>query len=1315
MLPESKAESSEKEILDYYKQNYKTKICREIKFDDFLDDKEKKIYQKYLKFCCCINPICLMVFSIIIFIFVLTGFIFCISKNKGYKRYKEILEKNMQLVDKEYPDDLESFRILSFLKINISDNICDYTKYSFRLCKYYQYKQFCTKEKYDENKCNYMDRQINEGLLFTCDYENYKSGKCNHVQYYDYLKDKNEINEDTRINYNLYPKRVTINLTDFSLDRKIITIGNYDQPLYLSFLIFIFIFIVFLIFDSKNNKEELISSIKYYIIIIFYILYYIIIRLYIFLFLFIAFYGFIVSWVSPRHGYEEGILEPSISVEGKRVPLDKLWKKKRINAFIFCGISYVLCFMLLIISFYKRIIYNYLSFYFGGKNNNNEIIRNASIKIGNNCYKFKIKQNKEIYLNENRTNKKHYFKEIILDNNVYYLKCDNLGLKNQLCWNEFKYPKIDIVFFNTKKLLILFIFTASILISNIIFKFEYSEIYEYYIHLIDLGYRPKKYEVIKNNYYFAPLVFKIINISYIIYGIIIISLTCKLIFFGGFKNTFFTRVSLFISIIIVLFHLAVFVLVIIGEVLNVLNIMNLPKENNDGLEILELSNIFITLLFVKNNAAYILIFLFSFVSFIYSIKLASSLNKIKKESLILEGEKKISEDEFKYTSLDNKNWFLEAVNNNNLPKHLFYQKKENLNNIKINISNAAKSPNAIIYLEKSFEEILDQKQKEELYDYKYKFINTKRIISRIKYNIIIDSIMIVFLILALIFSFGNNKYYKAVKEYLGQIDKIYLTGFIKFWYYLGDYENSVLFSFITVAFLFLIFEIICLLCQRCSNQSQDGIRNNLLLLMNIIFYIIFKIYFFLILFLLLYSFLAFIISPFDELKTYNEKLKIPKDLSNDWDKKKFIFYIAMISELLAFILNYKLLKVKYCIIDYLNKNYEENDEEDINHENIGLNEVKTSIFINNSKYNVRIKLNEVLYLQQANNNEKEPIYRFKKILIENITNNFIFVRLGFNSITDQISIADWHYPNLNYIFMKLYKMINYIYYIIFFSLPLFKFYVKDEIEYHNVKNYNELSDELNKEKPIFSDIFNKYGSLETKINNIIISFYIIHIIILLIVIIKRIYFGGARKMINIIISLIFSIISFMLNLIILILDFIYILIIIFCIISLNKNKYYKASSNDKHGYMNNKFFIQIIINIIKFIFNIIILKICKELTSDINRLRKEMVKLNKLEDNIDENKPDFKPAEFKYVSLEGINFSIKEVRNDIFQRYLFYSFDNLSDTEKTQANINISDINGVNLEKNSKNSSKIKISRNEISEKDNDFNDLKSVSLKKLV
>ena len=70
------------------------------------------------------------------------------------------------------------------------------------------------------------------------------------------------------------------------------------------------------------------------------------------------------------------------------------------------------------------------------------------------------------------------------------------------------------------------------------------------------------------------------------------------------------------------------------------------------------------------------------------------------------------------------------------------------------------------------------------------------------------------------------------------------------------------------------------------------------------------------------------------------------------------------------------------------------------------------------------------------------------------------MRLGFNGITEQISIADWHYPNLNYIFIKLCKMFNYIYYILFFSLPLFKFYVNDEIEYHNIKNYNELNADL---------------------------------------------------------------------------------------------------------------------------------------------------------------------------------------------------------------------------------------------------------------
>ena len=100
---------------------------------------------------------------------------------------------------------------------------------------------------------------------------------------------------------------------------------------------------------------------------------------------------------------------------------DKLWKDKRINAFIFCAFSFVLFILVLILSFYKQLIHNYLTFNFDEKNvNNNQynlsnIYRNASIKIGNNNYNFKLEHNKDLYLTENIRNIKYNFKKIILN------------------------------------------------------------------------------------------------------------------------------------------------------------------------------------------------------------------------------------------------------------------------------------------------------------------------------------------------------------------------------------------------------------------------------------------------------------------------------------------------------------------------------------------------------------------------------------------------------------------------------------------------------------------------------------------------------------------------------------------------------------------------------------------------------------------------------------------------------------------------------------------------------------------------------------
>ena len=154
---------------------------------------------------------------------------------------------------------------------------------------------------------------------------------------------------------------------------------------------------------------------------------------------------------------------------------------------------------------------------------------------------------------------------------------------------------------------------------------------------------------------------------------------------------------------------------------------------------------------------------------------------------------------------------------------------------------------------------------------------------------------------------------------------------------------------------------------------------------------------------------------------------------------------------------------------------------------------------------------------------------------------------------------------------------------------------------------------------------------------------------------KRIYFGGFGKLCYVQISFILCIIGLIQNIVFVIMDFIFILLTIFFYISFKKNEY-TTNSND---YINEKYYLQIILNIIIFIYNIKLFKENIGLIKDYNKIRKEVIKFNKNEDNIDESNINFKPTEFKYISPEGNVFTLKEYRNPNLQRYLFYYPENV--------------------------------------------------------
>jgi hypothetical protein len=243
-----------------------------------------------------------------------------------------------------------------------------------------------------------------------------------------------------------------------------------------------------------------------------------------------------------------------------------------------------------------------------------------------------------------------------------------------------------------------------------ILNFEKNKKYDYLIQLINLGYKLKNQKYIEKSYDLksSKNYILIFNIGL---GIITILTITKWTFFGGFKNIIFIWVSIIISFIIILLNIGVLVLSCIGCVYNILALSGDSEKEEE----IKFQNDTIFAQLMISYFIYIPAFIFSLSVFIYNIQIIFLLNKIKNENQRLEIEKKSSENEFKFTSLkEQKNWILEAINENpELPKFLFYQKKIE-QNPPINFLNLLNSSNMNLYLEQSVENFFDKNQKNEL-------------------------------------------------------------------------------------------------------------------------------------------------------------------------------------------------------------------------------------------------------------------------------------------------------------------------------------------------------------------------------------------------------------------------------------------------------------------------------------------------------------------------------------------------------------------------------------------------------------------------
>lgn len=539
------------------------------------------------------------------------------------------------------------------------------------------------------------------------------------------------------------------------------------------------------------------------------------------------------------------------------------------------------------------------------------------------------------------------------------------------------------------------------------------------------------------------------------------------------------------------------------------------------------------------------------------------------------------------------------------------------------------------------------------------------------YLIIIGAINLLFIIVSLATLIGKDEYYlaysasicasstlsDALSTYSASlgISTSNTDSFTNFWCNIGSFENGVLISYLIFIIIYIAFEIFSLLIHKkvINLNINGGILYYIIVFMNILFFVIFYIYMPLIFFLTVYSIIVTASSPLQikyqqsrnyynyytrdssSSRTYNSRTK--SLLEEQWDKNKVVPIINIVFIFLTFIFDGVLTKIKKSIILYLSMRFQD--------QNLDNELIKdTSMYANGQNYNIQVKVNQILRLEEV---RTKRLYKFKEIKIEGVTDNFIYVRLDNKAITDLLSFTDWEYPDLNEIFLKLGEIANLIYGILYTSIPLFKMHLNKEPNYLTIST-NTLGSSIGPsgKKITFLSVFTMYGSFEFSVTNTRFITNVIDLAFILFFMLKRIYFGGFKRTIMIIICFILTIIFVLDNIVNLILSFLMILFSIFSIVS-----YYNGFKYLKDDMIQTKLFIQLFLNMSIFSMTISLLIKSIRLSMQINELRKEVDNLN----NNKHSEVEEVRAGFKYVGLDLNEHSIEELQIEGHPRYLYYS------------------------------------------------------------
>lgn len=533
-------------------------------------------------------------------------------------------------------------------------------------------------------------------------------------------------------------------------------------------------------------------------------------------------------------------------------------------------------------------------------------------------------------------------------------------------------------------------------------------------------------------------------------------------------------------------------------------------------------------------------------------------------------------------------------------------------------------------------------------------------------------------IIALSTLIANHKEYIELKEFLNtHIESTWysLENYNTFWCNIGIYENRILFSYLAFIILLLLFNIITFLIHRNTINIKigTGIKYNIIIIMTFLLHIIFFALVPFIFYLFVYSIIVVSFTPLDFefykiiYKLYNldyDKILLNIPEYQNWKKKRAV---PIVNDVFLGCLLYTLFQILYyiniCIIYYLSLNFN-----DYNKKNKIINKnkrIKTKkICLNNHHLILNIK-SEILFLfeskEENEQNEQTNFYnisgiepfqsenkclKFMKILIDNnISNNeYIYINLDNKSIENQLSLADWEYPDLNMgnNYLKYAFILNFI--IILLSACFLKLHITNEASYdYLLDNYEK----GNYKKPSIFNIMKIYPNFEKNVTNSRLICLLISQFFIIIFIIKRYIYGGFIYYKSIIISFILFIILFIINVIYSIL---LLIIIIFSILIFYEITMVQAQNIivDTFVILENKLYLHIVLNSVSFGFYLVILFLFKKnymfYIWKIIKDRKNLEKVNVLNSELI----------FDYIDLNNNNKRLREFRIKGLPKFLFF-------------------------------------------------------------